>query len=87
MMTPFVAPSLSGMALLHGLSPDARSSYRFFGFQDYDVDQILSAKWVAEKAPLCLEAVKRDFSYVIVMDEKAGQLVTQEFDCTRPARP
>jgi len=83
--TPFIAPALSGIALLDGL-PDAECKakyYKYYGYWTYELRTHPREARAASIQNLCEETLQRGFSQLVILDSDSTQNVLIDFhDCS-----
>ena len=79
---PMVAPAMTGMPLLWGLSSHCLEKYRLFGYEHYDVPSIVNALVESNDVNLCRHAREKGFSHIIVLDyDTKANPIHRELSC------
>jgi hypothetical protein len=74
MKSPFVAPALSGLAMIHGL-PEARPSHPGWAYEVYDLHNLPRAD--LSQKEVCRKASSMGFAKVIILEAKGSGDVRQ----------
>ena len=83
---PLIAPALTGLPLLLGLSPACYPNYPYdcYGYRQYPLREIETLLNQYDDNMLCTRALSKGFSTVIVLDtDSTGQFVQRQLPCAK----
>jgi len=79
---PFLVPSLTGMPLLAGfIQKEDSDPATYYGYDDYDLEEINQFHETATPEQLCLRALSKNFSQIIILRCNNNKMVEERLQC------